>query len=73
MRNKGEADDKFIIFVAWLELTSGKKVKILRTDGGTEYFMNKKWREQRGIVQQKGNRYTPQENGRSERENRRKI
>ena len=73
MKSKGEADEKFLFFVSWLELTTGNKLKKFRTDGGVEYFKNKKWREERGIVHQKSNRYTPQQNGRSERENRRII
>jgi len=71
MKNKGEAAAKSIQFIAWLERQTGKKVKTLRNDGGVEYKRNKEYREENGIEQQTSNRYTPQENSRSEREMRR--
>jgi hypothetical protein len=70
MKSKSEADDNFLKFVAFLEATTGKKVKILRTDQGVEYKKNRSWREERGIIHQTTNRYTPQQNGVSERLNR---
>ncbi len=70
MKSKSEAGDYFVKFVAFLETTTEKKVKILRTDQGVEYWSNKSWRDQRGIVHQTSNRYTPQQNGVSERMNR---
>ena len=71
LKNKGEAAAKSIIFVAWLERQTGNKVITFRSDGGVEYMKNKEFREKNGIVQQVSNRYTPQENSRSEREMRR--
>lgn len=63
LKSKSEADDCFIKFIAFIKTTSGKKVKILRTDQGAEYFKNQAWREKRGIVHQTTNPYTPQQNG----------
>jgi transposase InsO family protein len=48
-----------------VELQSGRKVKILRSDGGGDYISNemKEWIAQEGIIQEFTNAYTPQQNG----------
>ncbi|KAI8433502.1 hypothetical protein MSG28_015534 [Choristoneura fumiferana] len=54
------------------ENETGNKVKIFRSDNGTE-FLNKDVKElfqARGIVHQTSTPYTPEQNGRAERENR---
>ena len=51
---------------------TGKLIKILRTDQGREYEGERlaTWEKQKGIIHQTTNRYTPQQNGVSERSNR---
>ena len=46
------------------------KVKKVRTDRGTEYFMFTRWCESQGILHERSVAYTPQQNGRAERFNR---
>ena len=72
MKKKSDTADIFIKFVTFLKTTTGKTVKILRTDGGKEYdndYLNKFFATS-GIVHQTSNSYTPQQNGVSERMNR---
>jgi len=64
--------DKFKEYKAWAENVTGRKIKILRTDGGGEY-VNKRFKEflnENGIEHQRTVPYTPQQNGVSERFNR---
>lgn len=42
MKQTSKAKDLFIKCVAFVKTTTGNGVKILRTDGGTEYESNKK-------------------------------
>lgn len=72
LRNKNEALKYFKQFKAEVENQTKNKVKILRSDNGLEYcnkefdmFLNKS-----GILHQKTNPYTPEQNGLSERFNR---
>ena len=72
MKRKSEVSDQFIKFVAFVKNTTGKKIKILRTDGGKEYdnmHLNN-YLATLGIVHQKTNPHTPQQNGVAERSNR---
>lgn len=72
MKQKSQAEDLFIKFSAFVKTTTGNDVKILRTDGGTEYRSNrlKNWLENSGIIHQTTTPYTLQQNGVSERMNR---
>jgi hypothetical protein len=72
MKRKNEVGDHCIAFAAMLKTQTGKDVKILRTDQGTEYAGEKfnQWVTQSGIIHQTTVRYTPQQNGISERANR---
>jgi len=63
---------KIIQFINLMENQTGKKMKTLRTDNGLE-FINKELRQfldQKGIKHEKTCAYSPQQNGRAERENR---
>lgn len=72
LRNKNETINHFIEFKNFAENQTGQKIKKFRSDNGGEFcceaFENlfKKF----GIVHQKTNPYTPQQNGLSERMNR---
>ncbi|THH05097.1 hypothetical protein EW146_g9994 [Bondarzewia mesenterica] len=59
-------------FVSWIETQTGRPVRRLRTDNGTE-FVNEAWREwccQKGIIHETSTPYSPSQNGMSERGNR---
>uniref|UniRef100_W4VRQ4 Putative retrovirus-related pol polyprotein from transposon tnt n=1 Tax=Corethrella appendiculata TaxID=1370023 RepID=W4VRQ4_9DIPT len=71
-KSQWEVCEKFQHFLNMAERQSGQQLKILRTDNGSEY-VNHKFQEilsQKGIVHQKTNVYTPQQNGMAERNNR---
>lgn len=72
LKSKAEALDKFKEFKNYVENQLDKKIKILRTDNGKEYvneaFGN--FIKQSGILHQKTNPYTPEQNGLAERMNR---
>jgi hypothetical protein len=72
MKNKSDALDKFKEFLAEAERQTGNKLKILRTDGGGEYFSSdfSNYLKSLGILHEKTNPRTPQENGVAERVNR---
>lgn len=72
MRSKDEVYDKFVEFVNWAENQTGRRVKVLRTDGGGEYQSAKlaKFCRKRGIEHDVTPPYTPQLNGVAERMNR---
>lgn len=72
IKSKGEVKDKLIEFFSFAEKQTGNVIKVLRTDNGSE-FMSKTLEaeiKRRGIIHQKSCTYTPQQNGRVERENR---
>lgn len=72
MRNKSQVYDYFIKYKSFVENQLGKKIKILRTDNGTEYVNHKFQQvcEKSGILHQKSCPHTPQQNGLAERYNR---
>jgi len=65
MKKKSEALDLFKEFMAKSKHQTGKKLKILCTDSGGEYLSNEfiKYLKSAGIVHEKMNLDTPQENG----------
>uniref|UniRef100_A0A2N9FN54 Integrase catalytic domain-containing protein n=1 Tax=Fagus sylvatica TaxID=28930 RepID=A0A2N9FN54_FAGSY len=71
LKNKSEAFAKFKIWKAEVENQTGRKIKCLRTDNGTEYrdgdFL--KFCEEHGIKRHFTVRKTPQQNGVAERLN----
>lgn len=72
IKSKAEVLDKFIEYKNRVENELNKKIKILRSDNGTEY-VNKNFNnylKKFGIIHQTTNPYTPEQNGLSERMNR---
>ena len=72
MKNKSEVFSHFQNFTNLVETQYNKKIKILRTDNGTE-FINQNFENftnSKGIIHQTSYVYTPQQNGVSERKNR---
>ena len=72
LRTKDEAFDKFKIYKAESENQKDKKIKMVRSDRGGEYFSNEfdAFCEEHGIIHQKSAPFTPQQNGLAERKNR---
>uniref|UniRef100_W8AUM1 Retrovirus-related Pol polyprotein from transposon TNT 1-94 n=1 Tax=Ceratitis capitata TaxID=7213 RepID=W8AUM1_CERCA len=72
IRHKNEAFDKFKEYKAMAERQTGKKLKILRSDNGTEFVNNAfdDFLKENGILRQLTVPYTPQQNGVAERMNR---
>ena len=72
MSNKDEAFEFFKRYKAEVENQKGRKIKVLRSDRGGEYFSNEfsLFCEEHGIIHQKTAPYTPQQNGLAERKNR---
>lgn len=72
LKKKSDAGTHVIEFCEKIKTQTGHSVKILRTDQGTEYRGEQfdKWKQQSGIIHQTTCRYTPQQNGVSERANR---
>lgn len=71
MKEKTEVFKKFKEFKAYAENQTGKKIKILRTDNGTEYVnkMMDDFLAANGIHHQLTVDYTPEQNGVAERSN----
>jgi transposase InsO family protein len=71
MKNKDEAFDIFKRYKFEVENHKEKKIKILRTDRGEEYFPREfsSFCEEHRIVHQMFAPYTPQQNGLAERKN----
>jgi transposase InsO family protein len=71
LRKKSEVFDKFKEFKALVENQTEKKIKVLRTDNGGEFYGNefKEFCKKCGIARQKTTPYTPQQNGVVERMN----
>lgn len=72
LKAKSEVFSKFMQFKSFVENQTNKRIKIIRTDNGTEY-VNKNFESvcnSNGIKHQKSTAYSPQQNGLSERVNR---
>lgn len=72
MKTKSEVFKFFKEFQSLVEKQTDRKIKILRTDNGGEYCSQdfERYLKQHGIIHQKSNAYTPQQNGVCERMNR---
>ena len=72
LNSKDEAAEKFMEFVAMVQNKFNKTPKILRTDNGGEYIYHEleNYLKKHGIEHQTTVRYTPSQNGTSERKNR---
>lgn len=72
MKQKSEVLELFVMFHKLAEKQTGKKLKAIRSDNGTEYVNKQfeKFCEENGIIHQKTVPYTPQLNGVAERMNR---
>lgn len=70
LKNKSDAVENIDKFLNMVETQTGNKVKKLRTDNGLEVVNNrlKILLEKRGIIHEKTCTYSPQQNGRAERE-----
>ncbi|GKC16783.1 retrovirus-related pol polyprotein from transposon TNT 1-94 [Tanacetum coccineum] len=71
LRSKDEAFDSFKIYKAEVENQLRKKIKILQSDRGGEYFTREfdTLCEENGIKHERTSPYTPQQNGLAERKN----
>lgn len=72
LKCKSETLTCFKEFKAMVENYQNTRIKILRTDNGCEYCSNafQNFLKHEGIIHQKTNPYTPEQNGLSERSNR---
>ncbi|KAH9666120.1 Integrase catalytic domain-containing protein [Citrus sinensis] len=72
LKHKSEVASVFWKFKIWIENQSGCKIKVIKSDNGTEYTADKfaKFCEAAGIEHQLTATYTPQQNRVSERKNR---
>ena len=72
MKHKDEVFDRFKVYKSIVENQKEKKIKILRSDRGGEYFPANfsSFYEEHGIIHQRTSPYTPQQNGLAERKNR---
>ena len=69
MKNKNEAGAHFVEFAEWIYTQTGRRIKVLRTDQGTEIMSGNfnEYRKRTGLTHQMSTRYTPQQDGDSER------
>ena len=72
MKHKSDALELFKEFLMEAECQLGKKLKVLRTNGSGKYFSREfiQYLKDSGIVHEKTNPDTPQENGVAEQVNR---
>lgn len=71
LRHKSEVLSKFKEYKALAATQTGHKLKVVRSDRGVGEYMNAEFQnylKQEGIVHETSAPYTPQQNGRSERE-----
>ena len=71
LKQKSEVLDKFKQFKILVETQTGNRSKIVRSDRGKGEYINKEFEEylrKEGILHELSAPYTPQQNGRSERE-----
>ena len=75
MRNKDESFDMFKKYKTEVENQKDKRIKILKSDRGGEYFPQKctNYCEENGLIHQRSAPYTPQQNGLAERKNRKLV
>jgi transposase InsO family protein len=69
LREKSQAAERIIEFIAFIETQTGRKVTTLRSDCGTE-FVNKTlhaYITEKGIVHETSSPYSPQSNGKIEK------
>lgn len=73
LKAKDQVQEAFEDFKAYAENQTGKKIKVLRSDNGTEYNNKsmKRFLRNAGIEQEFTSAYNPEQNGRAERYNRR--
>ena len=71
LRTKDEAFDAFKLYKAEVENQQDKRIKILRSDRGGEYFNHAfdTFCEENGIKHERTSPFTPQQNGLAERKN----
>lgn len=70
--HKSDVSSKIGDHLAAVEVVTGRRVKSIRTDNGLE-FVNEKFKkslQEKGISHERTSPYTPEQNGRVERENR---
>ncbi|KAJ9507131.1 hypothetical protein QJQ45_004864 [Haematococcus lacustris] len=72
VKAKSDVPGVIISTVQWLETQSGRKLKALRSDNGTEYINQevKAFLASKGIQHQRSAPYSPEQNGSAERLNR---
>lgn len=72
LKQKSEVSNVFINFKKLIENQFNYKIRILRTDGGTEYLNNNlsTFLQAQGILHQRSCPYTPDQNGVAERKHR---
>ena len=72
MKTKDQAFDMFMCYKYEVENQIEKKIKVLRSDWGGEYFSTdfSSFCEANGIIHKMSAPYTPQQNGLAERKNR---
>ncbi|GKC18073.1 retrovirus-related pol polyprotein from transposon TNT 1-94 [Tanacetum coccineum] len=71
LKSKDQAFETFKIYKAEVENQRGKKIQILRSDRGGEYFSTEfsSYCESQGLIHQRTTPYTPQQNDVAERKN----
>jgi hypothetical protein len=71
LRKKSEVFDRFKYFKALVENQTEKRIKVLRTDNGRDFYGNEfeEFCKKCGIARKKTTPYTPQQNGVAERMN----
>jgi transposase InsO family protein len=72
MKNKDESFDMFKKYKTEVENQKNKRMKVLRSDRGGEYFPQEftNYCEENGLFHQRSAPYTPQQDGLAERKNR---
>lgn len=75
IKEKSEVFNRFVEFKAMVENETGKRIKALRSDNGTEYVNEafQSYFKKHGIKHQKSVVYTPEQNGIAERANRKLV
>ncbi|GJR58703.1 zinc finger, CCHC-type containing protein [Tanacetum coccineum] len=71
LKSKDQAFETFKIYKAEVKNQKGKKIQILRSDRGGEYFSTKfsSYSKSQGLIHQRTTPYTPQHDGVAERKN----